>query len=310
MNILFATDGSSHAEVALNFLLRFPFTRETTMTVLTVVDAIPMIQPELESLDDEQNHALQSANKVLRDDAAALVDRVGDRLREDGWSGSTRVGSGDPVEEILAVADEINADLIVLGSHGTGGIRRFLLGSVSDQVLEYADCSVLIVKEPEPGTMQPVEAGTNTAMRILLAYDHTEASDRALELCADIPLEEGSEISVVSVMPLVTAYRQDIRQHINDIWLHKREVLEDALDNAIRALKWATPNVTSQLREGDSVSDELLTAAEEAGIDMIMVGCKRKTAFKRFLMGSVTHRMARYARCSVWAVREKKNEPV
>ena len=198
----------------------------------------------------------------------------------------------------------------MLGSHGTGGIRRFLLGSVSDQVLEYADCSVLIVKEPEPGTMQPVEAGTNTAMRILLAYDHTEASDRALELCADIPLEEGSEISVVSVMPLVTAYRQDIRQHINDIWLHKRQVLEDALDNAIRALKWATPNVTSQLREGDSVSDELLTAAEEAGSDMIMVGCKRKTAFKRFLMGSVTHRMARYARCSVWAVREKKNEPV
>ena len=86
MNILFATDGSSHAEAALNFLLRFPFTRETTMTVLTVVDAIPMIQPELESLDEEQNHALQSANKVLRDDAAALVDRVGDRLREDGLS--------------------------------------------------------------------------------------------------------------------------------------------------------------------------------------------------------------------------------
>ena len=147
-------------------------------------------------------------------------------------------------------------------------------------------------------------------MRILLAYDHSEASDKALELCADIPLEEGSEISVVSVMPLVTAYRQDIRQHINDIWLQKKQVMQDGLDDAVRALKWATPNVKTHLLEGNSVSNELLTAAEEAGSDMIVVGCKRKTAFKRFLMGSVTHRMARYARCSVWAVREKKDEPV
>lgn len=309
MKILFATDGSSHAEAALDFLLKFPFNRDTTMTVLTVVDAIPMIQSELDSLDDVQNSALRNANKALREDAEALVDRVGDRLRDDGWPGSTRVGSGDPVEEILGVAEEIDPDLIVLGAHGTGGgVRRFLLGSVSDQVLEYADCSVLIVKGNEPGQGETIEAGSNAAMRILLAYDDSPASEQALEICADIPLEDGSQVDVVSVMPIVTAYRQDIRQHISDIWLHKKQVMQDGLDGAVRALQWATPNVTTQLREGNSVPDELLTAAEESGSDLIMVGCKQKTAFKRFLMGSATHRIARYAKCSVWAVRGKRED--
>ncbi len=310
MNILIATDGSEYADNALEFVMRFPFPRDSRMTVLSVVDDIPMLPAELDALDDIQVEALNAANKRLHEEAEERVVREGKRLRDDGWSGETLVRNGNPVDEILRVAEEINADLIVLGSHGTGRAKRFLLGSVSDRVLEYASCSVLIVKHKRgAAAAPPVEPGSNAAYKIMLAYDSSVAAHKALDLCASLPLERSSEISVICVMPLITAYRQDVRQHINNIWLQKKQIMQTELDKAVRSLQWAAANVTTQLREADSVSDEILTAAEQAGSELIMFGCKDKGALKRFLYGSITHRMARYAECTVWAVRAAKKEP-
>ena len=307
MNILIATDGSEDASNALNFVLRFPFPRDTNMTVLTVVADIPMLPEELDALDEAQSEALNQANKRLLEDAQDLVAREGKRLREDGWSGETMVRNGNPVDEILTVAGEIDADLIVLGSHGISATKRFLLGSVSDRVLEYARCSVLIVKK-KPGHEgeAAIEPGTNAPYKIMLAYDNSDVAHEALNQCASLPLEENSEISVIYVMPLITAYRQDVRQHINNIWLQKEQIMQAELDKAVKSLQWATPNVTMQLREANSVSDEILKAAEQAGSDLIMFGCKDKSAIKNLLFGSITRRMARYAECTVWAVRKKQ----
>lgn len=306
MNILIAIDGSDYAENALEFMLRFPFPSDSRMTVLSVVDDIPMLPAELDALDEFQVEALDAANKRLQEEAEKLVAREGKRLREDGWPGETIVCHGNPVEEILRVAEEIGADLIVLGSHGTGMAKRFLLGSVSDRVLEYATCSVLIVKKKAgEGAAAPIEPGTNIPYKIMLAYDDSDVAHEALDLCSSLPLEKDSEINVIYVMPLIMAYRQDVRQHINNIWLQKKEIMQSELDKAVKSLQWATDNVSTQLREADNVSDEILTAAEQSGSDLIVFGCKDKGALKRFLLGSITRRMARYAECTVWAVRKK-----
>jgi nucleotide-binding universal stress UspA family protein len=306
MNILIATDGSEDAGNALEFMLRFPFPRDSKMTVLSIVTDIPMLPAELDALDETQYEALTLANQRLADDAKELVACESKRLHKDGWSCETIVGNGNPVEEILRVADEIDADLIVLGSHGRGMAKRFLLGSVSDRVLEYAKCSVLIVKKKTGEEAPPaIEPGTNAPYRIMLAYDNSDVAQEALNLCSTLPLETGSQIDVVYVMPLITAYRQDVRQHINNIWLQKKQIMQEELDKAVKSLQWATPNVVPQLREGDDVSDEILSTAEASGSDLIMFGCKDRGAIKNFLFGSITRRMARYAQCTVWAVRKK-----
>lgn len=306
MNILFATDGSEYADYALDFMLRFPFPPDSIMTVLSVVSDIPMLPAELDALDETQSEALNAAYKDLQEDAQKLVDRASARLRADGWQSETMVRTGKPVDQILRVAEEIDADLIVVGSHGMSRAQRFLLGSVSDRVLEYASCSVVIVKN-KPGEAMPesIEPGTNAVYRIMLAYDVSDVSSEALKVCASFPLEEHSEIKVVNVMPLITAYRQDVRQHINSIWMQKKIIMQAELDKAVKSQQWATPDVTTQLREAPNVSAEILSAAEDAGSDLIMVGCKDKSHLQRFLLGSITQRMARYAECTVWAVRKK-----
>jgi nucleotide-binding universal stress UspA family protein len=309
MNILIATDGSEYASNALDFMLSFPFPRDSKMTVLTVVDDVPMLQAELDALNDEQSEALKVATSRLHEEAEELVAREGARLRNDDWPGETMVRSGKPADEILRAAEEIDADLIVLGSHGTGMAKRFLLGSVSDRVFEYASCSVLIVKKKtEDEKSAVIESGANAPYRIMLAYDNSDIAHEALDLCSSLPLEESSEIKVVNVLPLITAYRQDIRQHMNSIWLQKKQLMEAELEKAVRSLQWATPNVTTELREAENISNEILNAAEEAGSDLIMVGCKDKSSIKRFLLGSITQHMARYAKCTVWGVRNKNSK--
>ena len=66
-----------------------------------------------------------------------------------GKVAQTYVRLGRPVEEIVILADEIDAGLVVVGSRGLGGIRRLLLGSVSDGVVRHAHCPVLVVRRVE-----------------------------------------------------------------------------------------------------------------------------------------------------------------
>ena len=87
---------------------------------------------------------LQPPNEDIQESiarsTAAAIEAVGTPFtvrREMGFS---------PAEVIVRVADEVKADLIVLGSHGSGAVERFLLGSVSDRVTHHAHCAVLIVK--------------------------------------------------------------------------------------------------------------------------------------------------------------------
>ncbi len=300
MNILMATDGSRDASNALDFLLHFPLPRDANITVMTVVDDIPLLPSELDALDEVQSEALSLAQKRLQEEADELVVAEGRRLREQGWPGITMVRNGDAVDEILQVAEEIDADLIVLGSHGVGMARRFLLGSVSGKVLDAANCSVLVVRK-SISEKKRIDGG----YRIMVAYDKSEVAEEALATCASLPLSADSEVTVVHVMPLVTAYRQDVRQHLNDIWVQKKQGIETDMDKAVSALQWSTPRVKNQLGEAADVSDGILSAAEQGGADLIMLGCKDKGRIKRLLLGSITRRTARHAECAVWVVRKK-----
>jgi nucleotide-binding universal stress UspA family protein len=73
------------------------------------------------------------------------------------------VAAGDPVAEIVRVATDIHADLVVMGTHGRRGIRRLVLGSVAEGVVRRAQCDVLVVRQPEtpiPGEDVPTLEGT------------------------------------------------------------------------------------------------------------------------------------------------------
>ena len=81
-----------------------------------------------------------------REDVEATLRKAAERIGEAGVNVETYARKGDPADAILDVAEEQNADLIVVGNKGMTGAKRFLLGSVPNKVSHHAPCSVMIIR--------------------------------------------------------------------------------------------------------------------------------------------------------------------
>lgn len=297
MKILFPTDGSDTALAALDFVQAFPFPDDSEITLVTVIDKSNLPGDDSQGLSDEQKSSLRETQDAEREACDELLAKEAERLRKAGWAGTTLVRYGHPAEEIVHAAEELGSDLVVVGSHGHTGMTQYLLGSISSTVLAHAPCSVLIAK----GKHDHRAAGGR--LKLLLAYDESPSAEKAVDFCADLPLGNQVEVTVVDVLPLVTLFRQDIAQKLSWHWQQQKRAAKEALERVTKEVRWATPNVNYELRESGDITDEILKAASEFDSDLIVVGHKGKGAIEKFLIGSVATRIGHHAACSVLAVR-------
>ena len=146
MKILVAIDGSPCSDAAVEEVARRPWPENSSVRVLTAFEPVTPPTPEAWALPMTYVEEMDAA---LRDQARICVDRALEKLRPklaksielDG-----RVAPGSPRSVILEEAENWNADLIVVGSHGYRAWERFLLGSVSQSVVSHAKCSVEVVR--------------------------------------------------------------------------------------------------------------------------------------------------------------------
>jgi universal stress protein A len=143
MKILIAIDDSSFSQAALQSVISRPGPPNSTIKVLHVVEPPSLLMGrEMGGYDPE----FESVWKAVREQSKELVAKAAEKLRGAGFDVSTELVEGDPKSQILDVAKEWPADLIVLGSHGRRGLSRFLIGSVSQDVVRHAHCSVEIIR--------------------------------------------------------------------------------------------------------------------------------------------------------------------
>jgi len=135
--ILHPTDFSDQAAYALHLASALARDYVARLVVLHVVVTPPAIYSEAV--------VVPPSREYLEEGKARLDQLVvpGENVRAE-----RRLAEGDPVREILRVAGEIYADLIVMGTHGRTGLPRLLMGSVAEQVLREAPCPVLTVRTP------------------------------------------------------------------------------------------------------------------------------------------------------------------
>jgi nucleotide-binding universal stress UspA family protein len=136
--ILLATDGSSHAELARTTAIDLANSTNSELHLVTVVPGYPSYdvrKPEVVEQLREQAEDILNAQ-------AAKVEREGGKVAEK----HLRIAERYRAQQIIQVAEDIGAGLIVMGSRGLGGVRRALIGSVSDSVVRHAHCPVLVVR--------------------------------------------------------------------------------------------------------------------------------------------------------------------
>lgn len=147
MHVLLATDGSQQSLKAARFLgtLVNPSTIEK-ITVLAVIRPLAAV-PFANELEGEQPPGSEEAFALsFRREAQAAAERVAAALQGKAPQVGTVIRSGSPADEILRAADELEADLIVVGGRGKGAVGAILMGSVAYRVLHHALCPVLVAR--------------------------------------------------------------------------------------------------------------------------------------------------------------------
>jgi nucleotide-binding universal stress UspA family protein len=266
---------------------------------------------------------LSTTAKVATDRAASLSSRLGADLvlvhagadpgegfttLADSYGAEAVVEMGNPAEVLLTEAGRVGADLLVVGSVGMTGARRFLLGSVPNKVSHHASTDILIVKTDPPrnqgGDYRSILVGTDGSPTAMRAVDMASAlasklGIRPTVVCAYQPPTEQELKAMRSDPsdPVAQWSAGKTSRETPDEFKWRIADASKAEDILERASEHATKQgVEAEVRavEGHP-AETLIGIAEHEDMDLIAVGSVGMSGAKRFMLGNVPHRISHHA---------------
>jgi nucleotide-binding universal stress UspA family protein len=142
-SIVVGTDGSDTATQAVHEAIGLASALGAKLELVTAYEPVPA-----QRLNEERRQAPEDLQWAInpREDVDSTLEAAAAPAREAGVAVDVYARQGDPADAILDVAEELKADLIIVGNKGMTGAKRFLLGSVPNKVSHHAPCSVLIIR--------------------------------------------------------------------------------------------------------------------------------------------------------------------
>jgi nucleotide-binding universal stress UspA family protein len=286
--LVVAYDGSEPAGAAAELAFELARRRGARLTLVYVLE-LPDQYPEL----PQAAPGIERAEEEWRRRLAALAAGA-----PDGASVETEVLVANKAGPgLLELLRERRAEVLMGGTHGVGGLKRALLGSVSQQLLEHAPCSVLLVRDrPRLDGPRTVVAGVDGsgATPAVLAM----AGRAAAVLSAQLVLAHAADELIPSFASL------DQKDALRS-WA--REQGQRTLDEARASVTAPLDAVTEDLREGRA-THELVALCDERRPVLAVVGSRGLHGFKGLLLGSTARHLVNNAPCPVLVVRAAPNE--
>ncbi len=287
MNVLVATDGSKYGRWALNWVAKLPFVEPAKVMALHVLDVATLRAPFLAQpvMAGNEQYVQEEITRMGARSAKTLQDAT-QQLASLKLAGTVRKEQGPVASTILKQAPKRDG-LLVVGSQGLDALDRFMLGSVSTNLIHHATCPVLVVKSEAP----PLR-------RMILAIDGSDASAKALKFVltkfqSDQTTSKGRRVpihvSVLHVLPVVM---------YPGLKEASKKLLEQSVQKLIKAGFTAEP-----LCYLGNPAEEIMKAASRQQADLIVMGAQGLGAIARFLIGSVSTRVVQHANGSVLVVR-------
>jgi nucleotide-binding universal stress UspA family protein len=196
------------------------------------------------------------------------------------------VAVGKPAPEILRVAREQAADILIISTHGLTGIRKLFFGSTTERVLRETTCPVLVTPPVDPGPVR-MEDAKRLIRRILLPVDLSPASVRQVQVARRLAEALSVPLILVHVIePLKT--RLAARLHLVGIEADRRAVAEDGLGELMATLPLRL-HPEALVAYGDP-AEELVKVAQDRQAGLIIMGLHGSPLLGP-RMGSVTYRL-------------------
>ncbi len=137
--ILLPTDGSENAEKTIQYAIQLAQLSQATIIVMYAYN------PQL-ALRKRAAVAAEAFRASLQEEAMEIVTEVAERIKAAGLAVSALAVEGAPAEAILHASEDVQPDLIIMGSRGGGGLPGLALGSTAERVVRHSMVSVLVVK--------------------------------------------------------------------------------------------------------------------------------------------------------------------
>lgn len=293
MKILFATDGSPHAESAAEFLSRLRCDDPLQITLLTNV-YLPGVESGVMT-----NPMLQEYKKHQEELASENMSKVEPLLRELDGTVDEIIVEGHVGHSIVEAATKLNADLIVVGAKGHSAIHRMLLGSVSDYVASHADCSVLVVRPTSN------DKGAPQTLNVTLAVDATPPSEAAVNQLKKFNWGTDTEGQLLSIVPVFRFYRQDLVPGALEHRAHQNKAAHQHADKVAHELQTHSPSFQPNVVEAEHIGEAIVKFLNSHASDLVVLGSGQHRGLGGIVMGSVSRYVLRHANCSVWIARER-----
>ena len=295
LRVMWATDGSNDAHSAIPILRQFVLPATERLMVLTVAphSFISGARPDPTFLTKvtpaARRRALLEGTETAENEST-LLDPLVPVEAIARW--------GNPIEEILKAARAMPADLIVMGAKGHSNLGLILLGSVAQGVVQNANRPVLIARP-----------GTESVRSVVIGYDGSVPAKRAIEFIEQLPGKLGIKFTLVQVLePFVLpsgtppSYRRRAIEEAQEINAANAQAAERSLATVVQRLEAHGLEANSAVRTGPA-AQEIDDLAREIGSDLVMVGSRKPSLERHYLLGSVAEKLVRHARTSVLVVR-------
>ncbi len=275
-NILFATDFSFCSELALMYAREIALRFGSTIHIVHVVGPEPLIGPlavHYPQVEEEDAAARRALAKLIQGSALSCLSYTETIERGSVW---------DVVSKMIT---DRNIDLIVLGTHGRGGLKHLVLGSVAEQIFRHANCPVLTVGPKARNGLREGKIET-----IVYATDFSPGSQAALPyaLC----LTRTDQAKVILVHAVRPTAGRDILPVLPD----------EMVESAKLKLKRLVPDYIRQevITKVGLAAELILNVAADWKADLIVMGAHRGTSHT---VWAVAHQVVSNAPCSVLTVR-------
>ncbi len=283
--ILVPLDGSRFAERALTVAV--PLAQEHRATLaLTTALAVVLPAPNEFGAPDIGDGGVD----VVRTHLRSQLERVARRLRiKHEVNASTHFRDGAIVDQLLAVAKDVSADLIVMASHGRSGVSRLWLGSVTDALLRQTHTPVLVVRNARPWAL--VTTAEPLYPRVLVGLDGSEHSERALR-------DAMALIGHAPCQVVLSRVQRPLPANVTpQSWVQEVTELHSTQYLAPLAAKYAAPGRTfvSRVVVDDDPARALLAVAKAENAFLIALATHGRAALQRAVLGSVADKVIRGA---------------
>lgn len=285
--ILFPTDGSETAATAFEYARSVASAHDATLHILHVADSTVTSTTRIGG----------DVVDVLEREGKEFVDELAERANSAGISAVTDVQQGGPAEMIVEYADEYDIELIVMPTHGRDGLKRHLLGSVTERVVNTASTPVLTVTPSE------VEEFVYPPSTILLPTDGSRCAELALEEVTALADTTDAALHLLTVVETATL-GIDVRSTVARDKLEERA--SELLDNATATAREAgVESIATSIAYGQPYKN-IHSHITENDIDLVVMGTRGETDFSRYVLGSVSDKLIRTAPVPVLVVPERE----